>query len=155
MDSFFMLLLVGAILWSGYLILSSRGGVDTATVNRGPEEIIPLAVAQIPGNTMSMRSSWMPAGHSDRSATFVYHRRPSIIIALIGLLFFLVPGILYLVFARKNETLQIDCLGAAGGLTTVQVAASGSVARGRGRSFLKSLPSAPGERLGEPAPSQT
>jgi hypothetical protein len=134
------MLVLGAVAASIYLIAESRGGVETITVNRDPAEIIALAVAQVPGGTASFRSSWMPAGHTDRSASFVYKRRPSILLAFILLCFFIVPGILYLVFGGKSQTLQVDVLGGSSdGLTTVQVAASGGTARRRGRRFLKQV----------------
>lgn len=134
------LLLLGAIAASIYLIAESRGGTETITVNRDPAEIIALAVAQVPGGTASFRSSWMPAGHTDRSASFVYKRRASILLAFFLLWFFIVPGILYIVFGGKSQTLQVDVLGgSADGLTTVQVAASGGTARRRGRRFLNQI----------------
>lgn len=133
-------LVLGAVAASVYLIAESRGGVDTVTVNRTPTEIISLAVAQVPGGTASLRSSWMPAGHTDRSASFVYKRRPSILLALVLLCLFIVPGILYLAFGGKSQTLQVDVLGGSSdGLTTVQVAASGGTARRRGRRFLRQV----------------
>ena len=136
MEALIAVLLLGGVAASIYFIAESRGGVESATVSRNPTEIISLAVAQVPGGTASFRSSWMPAGHTDRSASFVYRRRPSILLAFVLLWCFIVPGILYLVFGGKSQTLQVDVLGAEGDMTTVQVAASGGFARRRGRHFL-------------------
>lgn len=142
MDGLIVILVLGAVAASIYLIAESRGGTETITVNRDPAEIIALAVAQVPGGTASFRSSWMPAGHTDRSASFVYKRRPSILLAFVLLWFLIVPGILYLVFGGKSQTLQVDVLGgSAEGMTTVQVAASGGTARRRGRRFLSQVQS--------------
>lgn len=138
-----VILLVGAVVGTVWLVSESRGGVESETTSKDPSQVIASAVASIPVGTVSMRSSWMPTGHSDRSASFVYKRRPSILVALVGLLFFLVPGILYLVFAGKSQTLQVDCLSTAAGVTTVQVASSGGYARRRGRVFLGVLAATP------------
>jgi hypothetical protein len=139
-----LLLLLGTVAASIYLIVESRSGVEAVSVNRDPAEIISLAVAQVPGGTASLRSSWMPAGHTDRSASFVYKRRPSILLAFVLLCCFIVPGILYIVFGGKSQSLQVDVLGgSADGLTTVQVAASGGTARRRGRRFLRQVQGRP------------
>ena len=144
MDGLIAILVLGAVAASIYFIAESRGGTETITVNRDPAEIIALAVAQVPGGTASLRSSWMPAGHTDRSASFVYKRRASILLAFFLLWFFIVPGILYLVFGGKSQTLQVDVLGGgADGMTTVQVASSGAVARRRGRRFLSQVQDRP------------
>ena len=146
MDGIVLLLVLGAIAACAYLIVENRSGVESATVRRSPEEIISLSVAQIPTGTASLRSSWMPGGHTDRSATFVYKRRPSVLLALFLLLFFLVPGILYLIFGGKNQTVQVSVLPGQSGDNVVQVASSGGVARRRARAFLHSL------AVGEQAP---
>jgi len=153
-DMLIVVLLLGAVAASIYFIAESRGGVESATVSRDPAEIISLALAQIPGGTASFRSSWMPAGHSERSASFVYKRRPSILVAFALLWFFILPGILYLVFGGKSQTLQVDVLGAESGATTVQVAASGGLARRRAQRFLTQIadraPATVGTAEGQP-----
>lgn len=45
--------MLGAIAASIYLIAESRGGVESATVSRDSAQIISLAVAQVPGGTVS------------------------------------------------------------------------------------------------------
>ncbi len=155
MDLLIAVLLLGAVAASIYFIAESRGGVESATVGRDPAEIISLALAQVPGGTASLRSSWMPAGHTDRSASFVYKRRPSILLAFVLLWFFIVPGILYLVFGGKSQTLQVDVLGAEGGMTTVQVAASGALTRRRGRRFLSQVQDRALATTASPAPLPT
>ena len=140
MSGLLVLLLLGGVAACVYYAYESRSGSETITVNRSSSELIALAVAQIPGGTASFRSSWMPAGHSDRSASFVYKRRPSILLALFLLCLFIVPGIVYLALGGKNQTLQVDALGGgANGMTTVQIAASGGTARRRGRRFLNQV----------------
>lgn len=139
MEGLLVLLVLGALAACVYFIAESRSGTETISVNRPPAEIIALTVAQVPGGTASLRSSWMPAGHSDRSASFVYKRRPSILLALFLLCLFVVPGIIYIAFGGKNQTLQVDVLSGAAGMTTVQIAASGGTARRKGQRFLKQL----------------
>ena len=141
MEGLLILLVLGGIAATAYLVAENRAGVESATVKSSPEQIISLAVASIPKQTASLRSSWMPAGHDGRSATFTYHRRKSILLSIFLLLFFLIPGILYLIFGGKSQTLRVSIIDTdeASGTTTVQVAASGGVARRRGRSFLQSL----------------
>ena len=139
MEVLVVLLVLGAVAACIYFIAESRSGTEAVSVNRPPAEIVALAVAQIPGGTASLRSSWMPAGHSERSASFVYKRRPSILLALLLLCLFIVPGIVYIAFGGKNQTLQVDVLSGASDLTTVQVAASGGTARRKGQRFLKQL----------------
>lgn len=140
MEALLILLLLGGVAASIYFIAESRGGVESATVDRNPTEVISLAVAQVPVGTASLRSSWMPAGHAERSASFVYKRRPSILLAFLLLWLFVVPGILYIVFGGKSQTLQVDILSTPGeGATLVQVASTGGVARRRGRKFLDQI----------------
>lgn len=163
MDNFLILLLLVGIVATVYLVLESRGGVDTATTSRSPQEIANLAVGMVPGGTMSMRSSWMPTGSTETSAGFVYKRRASFLIALPLLVCFLIPGILYLVFGGKNQTLQVNVLAGATDQNTVQVSSSGAVARRRGRQFLRGLSGTrgtipetqeKGEALAEPSPDE-
>lgn len=139
MEALIILLLLGAVAASVYFVAESRSGSEAVSVNREPRDIIALAVAQIPGGTASMRSSWMPAGHSERSASFVYKRRASILLALFLLICGIIPGIIYIAFGGKNQTLQVDVLSGASELTTVQIAASGGTARRKGQRFLKQL----------------
>jgi len=142
MDSFFVLLFLLGIAACAYLVVESRGGVDTAGTARAPEEIINLALAMIPGGTMSVRSSWMPTSSTGSSAGFVYKRRASILVAVALFFCFIVPAILYLVFGGKNQSLQINVLAGVDGRNTVQVSSSGAVARRRGRQFLRGVAAA-------------
>ncbi len=145
-----VLLLIG-LAATAYMILEQRGGVDSAQVSRPTREIVQLALTSIPGGTMSMRSSWMPIGQDSHSAGFTYRRRKSILVAFVLFFFFLIPCIFYLVFGGKNQTLQVNVLEGTAGLSTVQVASSGAVARRRGRAFLRSVA---GERGVQTVPSE-
>lgn len=160
MGTFLLLLLLAGVASCGYLIVESRGGVDTATTTRPAEEIIRLAVTMIPGGTVSTRSSWMPTGHTSSSAGFVYKRRASVLVAIVLFFCFILPSILYLAFGGKNQSVQVNVLANPDGQHTVQVSSSGAVARRRARQFLRGLSGTRGtipatqhgDALAEPAP---
>ncbi len=142
MGTLVTLLVLGAIGACIYFVLDAQSGTDTATVQRSPSEVIAFAIAEIPRGTASLRSSWMPTGHTDRSATFLYKRRRSLLLAIVLFFCFIIPAVLYLVFGGKSQTLTVNVMPGESTATTVQVAASGGLTRRRGRRFLAALTAA-------------
>lgn len=116
MSYFILLVIIGAI---AALVVLRKGEAARFETQAAPSQVIMAATAAV-----GTGKRWAVAHQTDHSVTFNYVKKPSKIIALVGLLFFFVPGLVYLVLAGKKETLafQID---RSTGNTIVQATSNG------------------------------
>ena len=125
-----LLVFVGAI--AAFVVLRSGESVRFET-QAAPSQVIMAATAQI-----GTSRRWAVANQTDHSLIFNYTKKPSKLIALIGLIFFFFPGIIYLVLAGKKESLtfQID---RSTGNTIVQMTSNGFRGKFAGRGVRTQL----------------
>jgi hypothetical protein len=116
MSFFFLLVFVGAI---AALVLLRKGEALRFETQAAPSQVIMAATAAV-----GTGKRWSVAHQTDNSVTFNYVKKPSKLIALVGLVFFLLPGIVYLVLAGKKETLSF-MLDRSTGNTIVQATSNG------------------------------
>jgi hypothetical protein len=84
---------------------------------------------------VSTKRRWQTIGQGDGAANFVYHKGPNKLIALLGLLFMIVPGIVYMVLAGKKEALAVNTDDSTVGMTVVQVVSNGFRGKSAGRAI--------------------
>jgi hypothetical protein len=90
---------------------------------------------------------WEIMAQSDRSANFKYHKRPKILVAIILLLCFLIPGIVYVLLAGKRESLVVNIDAGTAGMTVVQITSNGFRGKAAGRTLQRQV-SVPAGALG-------
>jgi len=76
-------------------------------------------------SVVATKRRWQTIGQGDGAANFIYQKGPNKLVALIGLLFFIVPGIVYIVLAGKKEALAVNTDDSTVGMTVVQVTSNG------------------------------
>jgi hypothetical protein len=90
---------------------------------------------------------WEIIEQSDRSASFKYHRRPKILIAIILMLCFLIPGVVYVLLGGKHESLVVSIDSGTAGMTIVQISSNGFRGKAAGRALQRQV-SVPARSLG-------
>lgn len=116
MEFLFFLVFVGAIV---ALIVLRKGEALRFETQAAPSQVLMAATAVV-----GTGKRWAVAHQTDHSVTFTYTKKPSKLIALFLLLFFIVPGIVYLVLAGKKETLSFQ-IDRSTGNTIVQAVSNG------------------------------
>jgi hypothetical protein len=116
MTFLFLLIVIAAVV---ALVMLRKGEALRFETQAAPSQVIMAATAAV-----GTGKRWAVAHQTDHSVTFTYTKKPSKLVALVLLCFFLVPGIVYLVLAGKKETLgfQID---RSTGNTIVQAVSNG------------------------------
>jgi hypothetical protein len=109
--------LIGSIV--AYFVLKSGETIRFETSST-PRQITMGAVGLVAG-----KRRWQTLSQGDGSANFVYHKGPNKLIALIGLLFFVLPGLFYIIIAGKKEALAVNTEDSTAGITVVQVTSNG------------------------------
>jgi hypothetical protein len=130
-----LLVLVGSVV--GFVMLK-RGETLRFETPSTPRQVTMASVGLV-----ATKRRWQTLSQGDGSANFVYHKGPNKLIALIGLLFFLVPGIVYIVLAGKKEALSVNTDDSTVGMTVVQVASNGFRGKFAGRALRAQLGVAP------------
>src|SRR5688500_16208482 len=97
MGTLITLVFIGAVV---AFFVMRRGEALRFETHAFPGQVVMAATA-----TIAVGKRWSVAHQSEYSVTFTYVKPPSKLIALIGLMFFFVPGLVYLVLAGKHETL--------------------------------------------------
>jgi hypothetical protein len=116
MSFLFLLVVVGAIV---ALVVLRKGESARYETQAAPSQVIMAATAAV-----ATGKRWSVAHQTDSSVTFNYVKKPSKLIALVGILFFFVPGIIYLILAGKKETLSF-LVDRSTGNTLVQATSNG------------------------------
>lgn len=104
-----------------------------------PHRVVMAAVGIV-----AAKRRWQTMDQSDRGASFRYHKQPNPILAIVLLLFLLIPGIVYLVLASKRESLILTIDPATPGIAVVQVTSNGFRGKFAGRALQRQVSLAPG-----------
>jgi hypothetical protein len=107
-----------------------------------PHRVVMAAVGIV-----GAKRRWEIMAQGDHSGNFNYHRRPKILVAIILLLCFVIPGIVYVLLAGKRESLVVNIDAGTAGMTVVQVTSNGFRGKAAGRA-LQRLVSVPAGALG-------
>ncbi|ERR1022692_2712812 len=99
-----------------------------------PRRIVMAAVAIV-----ATKRNWQVVSQSDDSASFRYHRRPNALLAVVLLLFFLIPGIVYMVLAGKRESLLLNIHSDNTGMTVIQLTSNGFRGKFAGRALARQV----------------
>jgi len=111
-----------------------RGETIRFETSSNPRQVTMAAVGLV-----ATKRRWQTLAQGDGSANFVYHKGPNKLVALVGLLFFVVPGIIYIVLAGKKEALAVNTDDSVSGMTVVQVASNGFRGKFAGRALRAQL----------------
>lgn len=90
---------------------------------------------------------WATVAQTNYSANFRYHKRPKILVAVMLLTCFLIPGIVYVVLAGKRESLIVNIDSGTTGMTVVQITSNGFRGKAAGRDLRRQV-SVPAGALG-------
>jgi hypothetical protein len=134
-----VLILIAAVV--AFFVLRS-GESLRFTTSADPQRVIMAAIGIV-----AARRRWQTIAESERSANFQYHKRPNILVALILLLCFLIPGIVYIVLAGKHESLVVNIDSGTPAMTIVQVTSNGFRGRSAARALRRQV-SVPTQALG-------
>jgi hypothetical protein len=107
-----------------------------------PHRVVMAAVGIV-----GAKRRWEIMAQSDRSTNFKYHKRPKILVAIILLLCFLIPGIVYVLLAGKRESLVVNIDAGTAGMTVVQITSNGFRGKAAGRALQRQV-SVPAGALG-------
>jgi len=125
-----LITVVGSIV--GVMVLK-RGENLRFETSATAQEVVNVALA-----TAGTGRRWSVLAATDRTATFAYQKKPSLLIGFVLLWFFLVPGILYLVFAGKREALSVSVTTSGTG-QQVQVVSNGFRGKLAGRAVRRQV----------------
>jgi hypothetical protein len=131
-----LIVIAGAI--AAYFSLKSGETIRFET-SSNPRQVTMAAVSVVAG-----KRRWQTLSQGDGSANFAYRKGPNMLIALIGLFFFLIPGIVYLVLAGKKEALAVNTDDSTPGMTLVQVSSNGWRGKSAGRALRAQVGLVPG-----------
>jgi hypothetical protein len=99
-----------------------------------PRRIVMAAVAIV-----ATKRHWQVMAQSDEGASFRYHRRPKALVAAVLLVFFLIPGIVYMVLAGKRESLVLNIYSDSTGMTVAQLTSNGFRGKAAGRALARQV----------------
>ena len=95
-----------------------------------PSQVIMAAVSNL-----GTHRRWSTVTQGDHNVAFGYRKRPSILLTIILLCFFILPGIVYLVLGGKHESVNVMISNGPGPHSTVQVTSNGFRGKFAGRSL--------------------
>jgi hypothetical protein len=95
-----------------------------------PRRIVMAAVAIV-----ATKRHWQVITQSEDGASFRYHRRPKALVAMGLLVFFLIPGIVYMLLAGKSESLVLSVYSDKAGMTVAQLTSNGFRGKAAGRAL--------------------
>ncbi len=99
-----------------------------------PRRIVMAAVSIV-----ATKRHWQVIVQSNDGASFRYHRRPRVLVALVLLFFFLIPGIVYMVLAGKRESLVLNVYSDKAGVTVAQLTSNGFRGKAAGRALAREV----------------
>ena len=143
MSVLIVLILIAAIV--AFFILRSGENLRFET-SSDPHRVVMAAVSII-----GAKRRWQTLAQSDHGANFQYHKGPKVFVAIILLLCFLIPGIVYVLLAGKRESLILNIDSGTAGITVVQVTSNGFRGKAAGRALQRQV-SVPAGTLGTGAP---
>jgi hypothetical protein len=110
-----------------------------------PHRVVMAAVGIV-----GAKRRWEILAQSEHNASFKYHKRPRMLFAIILLLCFLIPGIVYVLLAGKHESLIVNIDSGTAGITVVQITSNGFRGKAAGRALRRRV-SVPAGALGSGA----
>ena len=126
-----LLLLVGLAV----VRLKASGGKLVRYETAGsPHQVLLTAVS-----VLGQRRDWHLVGQNAEGATVRFKRGPNFLVALVLLCFFLLPGVLYLITARKQESMVIMVSRSQSGGTLMQVTANGPYGKAARRTLCRQM----------------
>jgi hypothetical protein len=132
----FIIAIIAAI--AAYVYLKSGETIRFETSST-PRQVTMGAVGLI-----ATKRRWQTIGQGDGAVNFVYQKGANKLIALIGLICFVAPGIVYLVLAGKKEALAVNTDDSTVGMTVVQASSNGWRGKSAGRALRGQFGLAPG-----------
>lgn len=139
MSTLIVLILIVAVI--AFFMLRSGENLRFET-SADPHRVVMAAVGIV-----GAKRRWQTMAQSDHGANFQYHKGPNVPIALILLLCFLIPGIVYILLAGKRESFVVNIDSATAGMTIVQATSNGFRGKGAGRELRRQV-SVPAGTLG-------
>jgi Ca2+/Na+ antiporter len=147
MSVLIVLILIAAVV--AFFMLRSGENLRFET-SADPHRVVMAAVGII-----GAKRRWQTMVQSDHGANFQYHKGPNVLIALILLLCFLIPGVVYILLAGKRESLVLNIDSATAGMTVVQLTSNGFRGKGAGRELQRQVSLPAGALGGAVAPALT
>lgn len=118
------------------LIVFKRGETLRFETTAQPGQILMQANSEV-----GTKKRWTVVGQSPNNVIFAYQKGPNKLVALVLILCFLLPGIVYLMLAGKRESLNIMFDVRPDGLSQVQATSNGYRGKLAGRSMRSALAS--------------
>ncbi|MGH2879024.1 MAG: hypothetical protein ACRDK4_05380 [Solirubrobacteraceae bacterium] len=88
---------------------------------------------------VSAKRCWEITAQSERGANFKYHKQPKVLVAILLLLCFFIPGIVYVFLAGKRESLVLSIDTGTSGPTVVQITSNGFRGKAAGRALARQI----------------
>jgi hypothetical protein len=95
----------------------------------------PRQVTMTAVGLVATKRRWATLSQGDGSANFTFHKGANKLLLVIGLLFFLLPGIIYAILAGKKEALAINTEEVGTSMTVVQISSNGWRGKSAGRAL--------------------
>jgi hypothetical protein len=134
-----VLILVAAVI--AFFLLRSGETLRFET-SADPHRVIMSAVGIV-----GAKRRWQTMSQSTHGANFQYHKGPNVLLAIVLLFCFLIPGIVYILLAGKRESLVVNIDSATTGMTVMQVTSNGYRGKAAGRALQRQV-SLPAGSLG-------
>ncbi|MGO9246991.1 MAG: hypothetical protein ACLQQB_09495 [Solirubrobacteraceae bacterium] len=99
-----------------------------------PHRIVMAAVGIV-----AAKRRWEIMAQSQHSVSFSYHKRPRVLVTIILLLCFVIPGIVYMLLAGKRESLILNIDTGTVGMTVVQITSNGFRGKAAGRALQRQI----------------
>jgi hypothetical protein len=127
-----LVLVVGAAVAT---LLTLRSGENL----RFETSLDPHRVVMTTVGIVAAKRRWATVAQTNYSANFRLHKRPKVLVAIILLSFFLIPGIVYVVLAGKRESLIVNIDSGTTGVTVVQITSNGFRGKAAGRELRQQV----------------
>jgi len=131
MLTFILIICVASII--AYIQLK-KGEVVRFETAAPPQQVVMASVAQV-----GTARRWTTATQSDNNVAFNYHKRPNVFLVIVGLIFGIIPGVVYWLLRSKRESLNVMISETPGGSTAVQIVSNGYQGKSAGRAVQSAL----------------
>lgn len=128
------LILLGLIASVVVYIMLRKGENLRFETPTDPRRIVMAAIAIV-----ATKRHWQVMAESENGASFRYHRRPNPYVAVVLLLIFVIPGIVYMVLAGKRESLLLNVYSDEAGMTVAQITSNGFRGKFAGRALAQQV----------------
>lgn len=131
MSVLIVLILIAAVV--AFFVMRSGENLRFET-SSDPHRVIMAAVGIV-----GAKRRWQTMAQSDHGANFQYHKGPNVLVAIILLLCFVIPGIVYVLIAGKRESLVLTIDSGTAGMTVVQITSNGFRGKAAGRALQRQV----------------